>query len=87
MVDETMARNFFVFNETFQVNKKITAYTPSFTKVFEDICPFVPIDYKFVEIKAEGIKRTIVKKINNISVKRSINVKDKYNWVITYSFE
>lgn len=87
MVDETMARNFFVFNETFQLNKKITAYTPSFTKVIEEICPFVPIDYKFVEIKAEGFQRTIVKKIKNISVKRSVDVKDKYNWVITYSFE
>ena len=87
MVDDTMARNFFVFNETFQLNKKITAYTPSFTKVIEDTCPFVPIDYKFVEIKAEGIKRTIVKRISNISVKKSYDVNNKYNWVITYVFE
>ena len=79
--------NFFVFNGEFKLKKKTTAYTPSFTKVIEDTCPFVPIDYKFVEIKAEGIQRTIIKSISDISVKKSLDVKDKYNWVITYTFE
>ena len=87
MTDESIAKNFFVFNGEFKLKKKTTAYTPSFTKVIEDTCPFVPIDYKFVEIKAEGIQRTIIKGISDISVKKSLDVKDKYNWVITYTFE
>lgn len=87
ITDETIAKTFFVFNEGFKLNKKITAYTPSFTKIIEDTCPFVPIDYKFVEIKAEGIHRTIRKNISDISVKKALDVNNKYNWVITYTFE
>lgn len=84
MTDEIIAKNFFIYDGSFKLNREITSYTPSFTNVIEDTCPFVPIDYKFVEIKAEGIQRTIVKSIINISVKKTLDVKDKYNWVITY---
>ena len=87
IVDEIMAKKFFIFDGGFKLNKQITSYTPSFTKVFEEMCPFVPIDYKFVEIKAEGIQKTIIKSISNINIKKTLDVKDKYNWVITYSFE
>ena len=87
MIDENTAKNFFVFDGNFKLNKEITSYIPSFANVIEDTCPFVPIRYNFIEIKAEGIHRTIVKRIRDISIKKSYDVKDKYNWVITYEFE
>ena len=87
MTDEKMARKFFIFNGKFKVENDALSYTPSFTNVIEEKCPFIPIDYKYIEISAEGIKRTIVKGISEISVKKSYDVNNKYNWVITYTFE
>lgn len=87
MIDDKMARLFFKYENGFVLNKKITAYTPSFSKVIEDECPFVPVQYQFLKINAEGISRPIVKRIKDISVKKSYDVNDKYNWVVVYSIE
>lgn len=44
MIDENTAKNFFVFDGNFKLNKEITSYIPSFVNVIEDTCPFVPIN-------------------------------------------